>query len=88
MDKLSFRDYISIEYIEMNIVNNFSEVKQTPVNSQVKSVSPTGVKPDLEYKPDILDIASEKIINKRDITDTVTMPRTIKIVFSNRKIIF
>ncbi|MBQ8886667.1 MAG: hypothetical protein IJY61_03105 [Candidatus Gastranaerophilales bacterium] len=48
------------------------------VNNQVKKEEPKKVQQTkLEYKPDILDICSEKIINKRDITDTVTMPRAI-----------
>ena len=52
------------------------------INSPV-SVKPVEIKPPstpvkkVEYKPDLLDIASEKIINNRDITDTVTMPRAI-----------
>lgn len=57
----------------MNILANFDNL--------VKSVEVKPVKkeetPKVEYKPDLLDIASEKIINNRDITDTVTMPRAI-----------
>ncbi len=57
----------------MNILANF--------DNPVKSVEVKPVKkeetPKVEYKPDLLDIASEKIINNRDITDTVTMPRAI-----------
>ena len=60
--------------IKMNVLENI----KTPVSVQneVKSVKQQKA-PKLEYKPDLLDIASEKIINKRDITDTVTMPRAI-----------
>ena len=29
------------------------------------------------YKPDIADFISSKVVNKRDIEDTVTMPRAI-----------
>ena len=59
----------------MNVLANF----QTPfVPQDVKEVQPVKQEPaKLDYKPDLLDIASEKIINKRDITDTVTMPRAI-----------
>lgn len=61
----------------MNILNNFS-----PNNSPVISASKEQQKPEnsaakKELKPDILDICSEKIINNKDITDTVTMPRAI-----------
>lgn len=31
----------------------------------------------VEYKPDILDVFSKKVVNQRDITDTVTVPRAI-----------
>lgn len=31
----------------------------------------------IEYKPDILDTFSEKVVSRRDITDTVTVPRAI-----------
>ena len=48
------------------------------VNNQVKKEEPKKAQQTkLEYKPDILDICSEKIVKKRDITDTVTMPRAI-----------
>lgn len=57
----------------MNILANF----ENPVKSvEVKPVKKEEA-PKVEYKPDLLDIASEKIINNRDITDTVTMPRAI-----------
>ena len=57
----------------MNILANFDNpVKSVEVNPVKKEETPK-----VEYKPDLLDIASEKIINNRDITDTVTMPRAI-----------
>ena len=61
----------------MNILNNFSEenlpvITENQTNNTVKNAP---FKKDI--KPDILDICSEKIINSRDITDTVTMPRAI-----------
>ena len=57
---------------------NVLEKMNTPV-----AVKPVTIKPaeqpkqKIEVKKDILDIASEKIVNNRDITDTVTMPRAI-----------
>ena len=66
--------YMTKKEIKMNILENI----KTPVSVQneVKPVKQQEA-PKLECKPDLLDIASEKIINKRDITDTVTMPRAI-----------
>lgn len=60
----------------MNVVDSI--VKQNlNANTGNKAVEPKVKQKTLEYKPDILDICSEKIVNKRDITDTVTMPRAI-----------
>lgn len=68
-----FGFYVIKKESAMNILANF--------DNPVKSVEVKPVKkeetPKVEYKPDLLDIASEKIINNRDITDTVTMPRAI-----------
>ena len=60
----------------MNLLNNYA-------NNTISYVSKTNVKNNTninskqEYKPDILDIFSEKVVNRRDITDTVTVPRSI-----------
>ena len=58
----------------MNVLENIK--MPVSVQSETKAVKKQET-PKLDYKPDLLDIASEKIINKRDITDTVTMPRAI-----------
>ncbi len=55
-------------------VNNPVKAVQTVQNVQAK---PVEVKPNLEYKPDILDKLSDKVVSRRDITDTVTVPRSI-----------
>ena len=63
----------------MNIFDVIANQSVSVSNNQIQSEQKTKqVEPTkLEYKPDILDICSEKIVNKRDITDTVTMPRAI-----------
>lgn len=62
----------------MNLINNY----QTPVKtSQQTSLTPAPKTVEqskaLDYKPDVLDVLSEKVVNRRDITDTVTVPRAI-----------
>lgn len=59
----------------LNIVSNQNGVVNNKV--QKENTQPITPQPKQEYKPDILDICSEKIINNRDITDTVTVPRAI-----------
>lgn len=66
----------------MNILTNYQGTSKSPLKTEVKPNTeqtsvPIPSKEISDYKPDLLDIASEKIINKRDITDTVTMPRAI-----------
>lgn len=61
----------------MNILTNYQnttpEYKPVqPVNVQTKNVQKVP-----EYKPDILDIVSDKIVDRSDLTDMVTMPRAI-----------
>ncbi len=62
----------------MNILTNYSEYKiqkgieRKKVNSTDNSKTKTA-----EYKPDFFDKISEKVVNKRDINDMVTMPRAI-----------
>lgn len=62
----------------MNVFTDISSInnapKQTVSNEPQKNVVAS---PKIEYKPDILDIFSEKVVNKRDLTDMVTVPRTI-----------
>lgn len=66
--------YMTKKEIKMNVLENIK--MPVSVQSETKAVKKQET-PKLDYKPDLLDIASEKIINKRDITDTVTMPRAI-----------
>lgn len=56
----------------MNILANYQNQTQILTTKENKPVQKTP-----EYKPDILDILSEKVVNRRDITDTVTIPRAI-----------
>ena len=58
----------------MNLLENIKAPVSVPTD--VKSVKKEEA-PKVEYKPDIFDKVSEKIIDNRDITDTVTMPRAI-----------
>ena len=58
----------------MNVVDSIIN-KNLRVNTENKTQPPRVEQKKLEYKPDIIDICSEKIINNRDITDTVTIPR-------------
>lgn len=63
----------------MNILNNINNIQKSSglqiseekkPNIQVKSDSDN-------YKPDILDFLSEKVVNKNDLNDMVTTPRAI-----------
>ena len=56
----------------MNVLANFQNQTKIPTKTENKLVQKTP-----EYKPDVLDILSEKVVNRRDITDTVTIPRAI-----------
>lgn len=59
----------------MNILQNIQTTTtsvQKPVETQ-KNVQ----QPKVEYKPDVLDILSEKVVNKNDLNDMVTTPRAI-----------
>ena len=64
----------------MNVSNNFSEfksfskpqIKQAPV-----AKAPEVVTAPQQEKKDILDIFSEKVVNKDDINDMVQAPRAI-----------
>ena len=58
----------------MNILNNISSLP-----SSAESVKRSNTTPVIktENKKDILDIFNEKVANRKDITDTVTMPRAI-----------
>lgn len=59
----------------MNILKDIKNTNisvQQPQNTQIKNQQPK-----VEYKPDILDIFSEKVVNKNDLNDMVTTPRSI-----------
>ncbi len=57
----------------MNVLNNYTA--QTPAIQNTKRFEKTSDKPN--EKKDILDKFSEKVVNKKDINDTVTVPRAI-----------
>lgn len=62
----------------MNVFTNISSVGSLPKQAVASEPQKNIVaSPKVEYKPDILDIFSEKVVNKRDLTDMVTVPRTI-----------
>ena len=58
----------------MNIITNYQ-------NKEIPASRPTTeniqVVPKEEYKPDILDLLSKKVINQNDLNDMVTTPRAI-----------
>lgn len=62
----------------MNVFNNFTQIApQTSVlTGTVKSTNSIPPKKD-EYKPDVLDFLSEKVVNKNDLNDMVKTPRAI-----------
>lgn len=64
----------------MNILNNIQNTN-TGYNAvkslkQAEALSQNKVKNN-EYKPDVLDFLSEKVVNKNDLNDMVTTPRAI-----------
>ena len=62
----------------MNILNNIQDIKTpTSIQEDRKNSEKPKTSAKFEYKPDILDIFSEKVVNKKDINDMVTVPRTI-----------
>ena len=59
----------------MNLINGLQTSNTTPVKkAETQNIQS---QPKIEHKPDILDIFSEKVVNKKDLTDMVTVPRTI-----------
>ena len=59
----------------MNIFDAIANQSVGVTNNQVKNEQKQVQQAKPEYKPDIIDICSQKIINNRDLTDTVTIPR-------------
>lgn len=58
----------------MNILNNISSI---PASAEVIKKKDTAPVIKTESKKDILDIISKRIEDRKDITDTVTVPRAI-----------
>lgn len=65
----------------MNILSNINSINNTnsgmPQTNNAAIKKATEQKVNLEYKPDVLDILSEKVVNKNDLNDMVTTPRAI-----------
>ncbi|MBQ3641007.1 hypothetical protein II906_03665 [bacterium] len=62
----------------MNLLTNRVNIPKTIEENKQSAPPPVETKPAvLDYKPDIIDICSDKIISNHDIKDTVTMPRAI-----------
>ena len=65
----------------MNILTNYESLvkKENPCSSLNCNCEchKSEVAKKTEYKPDILDIFSKKVINERDVNDMVTAPRAI-----------
>ena len=59
----------------MNIFDAIANQNLNVVNNQLKNEQKQVQQSKPEYKPDIIDICSQKIINNRDLNDTVTIPR-------------
>ena len=61
----------------MNILNNFQDINKSVTAKCDKPNCQTYAKSDKQYKPDIMDIFSKKVVNQRDLNDMVTTPRAI-----------
>ncbi len=60
----------------MQVFDNFSSITNNNIiRNDIKKTEQVTKKE--EYKPDILDIFSEKVVNKNDLSDMVTTPRAI-----------
>lgn len=68
----SIENIQSVRAVERDIIAPGSS-KVSPKNCDSNNKNQSA----LEYKPDILDIFSEKVVNKRDLSDMVSVPRTI-----------
>ena len=60
----------------MNVFDNFTQITTNNINkkTEIKKTEKVVIQ---EYKADILDILSEKVVNKNDLNDMVTTPRAI-----------
>ncbi len=62
----------------MNVFNNFSQIApQTSIPTGTANTTNSIQPKKDEYKPDVLDILSEKVVNKNDLNDMVKTPRAI-----------
>ncbi len=61
----------------MNIFDNFTQITTNNINKKTEIKKTEKVVTQQEYKADILDILSEKVVNKNDLNDMVTTPRAI-----------
>lgn len=63
----------------MNILNNYNNTNNSKLyypQQNIKEQKNNSFQK-INYKPDIIDILSSKVINPKDINDTVTVPRSI-----------
>ena len=60
----------------MQVFDNFSNITTNNLNRNDIKKTEQATKKE-EYKPDVLDILSEKVVNKKDLNDMVTTPRAI-----------
>lgn len=61
----------------MNILSNYQNINKSVPVSKNNVQNANSVSSKIEYKPDVMDIFSKKVVNKRDLTDMVTTPRAI-----------
>ena len=62
----------------MNVFDNFSNITSNNININRNNIKKTEqATKKKEYKADVLDILSEKVVNKNDLNDMVTTPRAI-----------
>lgn len=64
---------------EMNIIDNINNLPKGNIQGQISKETPVKEIPVKmqEYKPDVFDFLSEKVVNKNDLSDMVTTPRAI-----------
>ena len=65
---------------KMNVFDNFQNITRSSAIYNTKKNNDKQIEKSAgkyEYKPDMLDFFSEKVVNKNDIVDMVTTPRAI-----------
>ena len=60
----------------MNILSNYNNPAKKSIKISESKTIPKQQK-NIEYKPDVLDIFADKVVNKRDLSDMVATPRSI-----------